>query len=331
MFDFYYFIYRSMMKKNLFILFSFYFFVVQPSFLWLLWWDMKFFYLSAINLISILIISILSKEKKIEDHEKKIDRIEKVYNIQKNRTYKKISHIRFLIISVLFGVFVWFWFWDIVLHFRFLIVVASSFVLFILFGLLFKFRSLKVWESKLYMLILIIWFIWSMIKMLGIDLHNISDSNDLDIIENTGIETSFVSVDEDLTGNVLEELDIQDNIVNDADLTKKAMFSDAIKYLIDINEISLNTLKNIKFTYIAYSNPDYAYYKIAYDKKMIWKTLNPSKNLLCETYVVMRWLAEWWSVTKSTDIKQSYWDYAKNNNKLPICKYWEFLTIADLR
>jgi hypothetical protein len=71
---------------------------------------MKFFYLSAINLISILIISILSKEKKIEDHEKKIDRIEKVYNIQKNRTYKKISHIRFLIISVLFGVFVWFWF-----------------------------------------------------------------------------------------------------------------------------------------------------------------------------------------------------------------------------
>jgi hypothetical protein len=108
-----------------------------------------------------------------------------------------------------------------------------------------------------------------MIKMLGIDLHNISDSNDLDIIENTGIETSFVSVDEDLTGNVLEELDIQDNIVNDADLTKKAMFSDAIKYLIDINEISLNTLKNIKFTYIAYSNPDYAYYKIAYDKKMI--------------------------------------------------------------
>lgn len=320
-----------MIKKNLFILFSFYFFVLQPIFLWFLWWDTKFFYLAAINLFFILVISLFAKEKKVKELEKKVEKFDKAHNIQKNRTYKKISHIWFFIISILFWFFVWFWLWNIVVHLQLLIVVSSSFVLFILFGLLFKFKSFKVWESKLYMLVMIVLLFWSAIKFLSINIFDFSNKDNIEELENTGTDISFVAVDEDLTWDTLEELDLQNDTVIDMDLTEKAIFADAIKYLLDHNWITLSTAKNIKFNYILYSDPDYAYYKTAYDKKMIWKTLNPSKNLLCETYVVMRWLAEWWSVTKSTDIKQSYWDYAKNNNKLPICKYWEFLTIADLR
>lgn len=319
------------MKKNLFILFSFYFFVLQPVFLWFIWWDTKFFYLSAINLFFILIISLFAKEKKNEVVDNKVDKSEKVYNIQKNKSYKKISHVWFFVISILFWFFVWFWLWDMILHLQFLIVVASSFVLFILFGLLFKFKSFKVWESKLYMLLMIIVLIWSTIKLLGINLYDFSNKDSVDLLENTGTDLSFVSVDEDWTWDILAELDLQDDVVVDMDLSKKATFADAIKYLLDHNWIILSTAKNIKFNYILYSNPDYPYYKTAYDKKMIGKTLNPTKNLLCETYVVMIWLVEGWSVQNGGDIKQAYWNYAKSNNNLPICKYWEFLTIADLR
>ncbi len=145
---------------------------------------------------------------------------------------------------------------------------------------------------------------------------------------NTGI--SFVSVDADLTW---ESLNIE-NILNEdvsVDLSKNATFADVIKYLIDANSIKLIENKNIKFDYVSYNNIDYPYYRTAYSLWMIGKTLNPSKTLLCETFVVMMWLAEKWNVWSYTDIKQAYWNYAKTNDKLPNCKYWKFLTIADLK
>jgi hypothetical protein len=76
---------------------------------------------------------------------------------------------------------------------------------------------------------------------------------------------------------------------------------------------------------------DYPYYRTAYWLGMIGKNLNPSKSLLCETYVVMQWLVEKWNIPSYSDIKQAYWNYAKNNNKLPSCSYWKFLTLADLK
>lgn len=324
------FYYRSMMKKNLFVLFSLYFFVLQPIFLWLLFWSINFFYLSAINFVFILIIALIAREKKEEKLDKKIDNVEKIHNIQKNKSSKKISHVWFFVISVLFGFFVWFWLWELVMHIQLLIVVASSFILFILFGLLFKFKSFKVWESKLYMLILIVLLVWSTIKLLGINIYDFSNQTNLEEFENTWNNISFVSVDEDLTWDMIDEVDVKDNLVIDIDIDKKATFADAIKYLLEKNQTELSTLKNIKFTYISYSDLDYSYFKTAYDKRMIWKTLNPSKNLLCETYIVMMWLVEDWSVIQGSDIKKSYWNYAKSNNKLPTCNYWEFLTMAEL-
>jgi len=49
------------MKKNLFVLFSIYFFVVQPVFAWLLRQEPNMLILALINLIAILIILLISK------------------------------------------------------------------------------------------------------------------------------------------------------------------------------------------------------------------------------------------------------------------------------
>ena len=54
-----------------------------------------------------------------------------------------------------------------------------------------------------------------------------------------------------------------------------ATFADVIKYLMKDETLSDKT--NLSFSYISKSNPDYAYYRTAYDKKMIWTDLQPSK------------------------------------------------------
>ena len=89
----------------------------------------------------------------------------------------------------------------------------------------------------------------------------------------------------------------------------------------------LSTKTDLTFSFIWKSNPDYAYYKTAYEKKMIWKDLQPTKNLMCETYVVMKGLVEEWNVWTYSDIKQAYWAYAKNNWLLPNCQYGKYVTL----
>jgi hypothetical protein len=64
---------------------------------------------------------------------------------------------------------------------------------------------------------------------------------------------------------------------------------------------------------------------------MIWTDINPDKNTLCETYIVMKWLAEWRNVWNYSNIKEAYRNYAKNHNMLPNCKYWTYVTLWDLQ
>jgi hypothetical protein len=64
---------------------------------------------------------------------------------------------------------------------------------------------------------------------------------------------------------------------------------------------------------------------------MIGKSINPNKNLLCETYIVMKWLVEWRDIGSYSDIKKAYWDYAKDNDKLATCEYGSYVKIWDLK
>ena len=362
MIDFYKFTDERMMKKNLFLLVSFYFFVLQAVFVWLLRGESNFYRLAIVNFVFIAIMALFSKEKNLNVkktekspswvQESSIEKNQKTKKIQKAKTYKPIPHIWLFVISILFGFFVWFWLWDMTLSLQLLISVVGSFCLFILFGLLFKFTIKKVRETKIYLVLLAWLILWSWVILLNLnkisfDFLNISNyfSNNIevnldenvasDIGNVTWSEVVFVSVDGDITGSV-EELnfvdeDKTDEVVFDVDLDTNATFEDVIKTLMDQNDIVLKTVKNIKFTYVSTSSKDYAYYRTAYDKKMIGKAVNPNKRLLCETYIVMKWLVEGRDIWSYFDIKKAYWDYAQSNEKLSTCEYGDSVKIWDLK
>jgi hypothetical protein len=87
----------------------------------------------------------------------------------------------------------------------------------------------------------------------------------------------------------------------------------------------------VAFKNISKTNADYPYFRTAYEKKMIWTDIQPNQKPSCETFVVMKWLAEWWKVWTYSNIKQAYWQYAKENWKLPNCKYWSNIKIWEMK
>lgn len=71
---------------------------------------------------------------------------------------------------------------------------------------------------------------------------------------------------------------------------------DAVVYLIKKYNIPLITKKDMSFTYVSSSNEYYAQWRTAYASKLIGKSTNPSKYIICESYIVMKWLLEKWNV-----------------------------------
>jgi len=68
--------------------------------------------------------------------------------------------------------------------------------------------------------------------------------------------------------------------------TQKLM--DAVIYLIKKYNIPLVTTPNVSFTYVTTKNPYYAERRTAYANKLIGKSTNPSKYIICESYIVMK-------------------------------------------
>ena len=329
------------MKKNLFLLFSFYFFVLQSVFVGLLWWEPKFYWLALVNCVFICIIAIFAKDSTASGDEKIQWKHE---NVMKKEQEFKMWHFWIFLISFLFGILVVFWLKDIVLYLRVWAWILWALIVFLFWGLIFNFKAFRVWEWKLYLILLILSLIWSMIKLLNIDFSvfqfkSAEEINDLTweiVEENILIPEEEVIVDVN-TGDLLtwfdEEVfedtwDLVDIFWEDVSLDDLVTFADVIKYLLKDEKLSTKT--DLAFSYIWKSNPDYAYYKTAYEKKMIWKDLQPTKNLMCETYVVMKWLAEEWTVWKYSDIKQAYWNYAKDNWLLPDCQYGKYVKFSDI-
>ncbi len=327
------------MKKNLFLLFSFYFFVLQSVFVWLLRWDTKFYRLALINCAFICLIAIFARDGSSSADEKSQWKYE---SAMKKEPEFKTGHIWIFIISFLFGILVAFWLKDTVLYLRVWAGILWAIIVFLFGWLIFNYKAFRVWEWKFYLILLILALIWSIIKLLNIDfsVFQFKSWEEIDnltwevieenvVIPEEDIIPDFENVEDNLTwsgeeinGNTWE---IIENLQEDVDLDVLATFADVIKYLLKDEKLSTKT--DLAFSYIWKSNPDYAYYKTAYEKKMIWKDLQPTKNLMCETYVVMKWLAEWRNVWKYTDIKQAYWAYAKTNWLLPNCQYGKYVTL----
>ena len=201
-------------------------------------------------------------------------------------------------------------------------------------------------EWKLYLILLVLSLLWSIVSLLNIDFSVFKFWTWEETSQNFGEEVVW---EEKIIWNLSDELEFfwenlestwDENIVweeqlgwesfwedvDNVDLDALATFADVIKYL--LKDETLSTKTNLSFDYIWKSNPDYPYYMTAYEKKMIWKDLQPTKNLMCETFVVMKWLAEEWKVWTYTDIKQAYRNYAKNNGLLPDCQYGKYVTLS---
>jgi len=353
-----------MIKKNLFLLVSFYFFVLQSIFVWLLRDISNFYWLALINFVFILFLAIISKNTEVKKwiktqntvvktdvaEKNTIEKLEKIKKLQKKKIYKSISHVWLFIISALAWFFVWFWLSNMDVYFQLIISVVWSFLLFFVFSFLFKFQIKKVWETKVYTVILLWLLVIYAVTSIDIKMSDITNvfSSNVDVeseLVSLTWDVDFVPVDwdlitwdliwdsknlEDTEKEAIEKEDTEKEKML-VDFDKKATFTDVIKSLFDENGVVLNTSKNIKFTYVPYTDSDYDYFRTAYDKKMIWKTTIPTKTLLCETYIVMKWLTEWRNVWSYKNIKTAYWNYAKNNNKLSDCKYGEYTKLWDLK
>ena len=330
------------MKKNLFLLFSFYFFVLQSVFAWLLRKEPKFYYLALINCVFICLIAFFSRDTNASVDEKSQWRYE---NVMKKEPEFKISHIWIFLISFLFGILVVFWLKDVVLYLRVWAWLLWAIIVFLFGWLIFNYKAFRVWEWKFYLVLLILVLIRSIIKLLNIDFSVFNfksneETSDLSwevveenivipeegVILDDSVEDNLIWADEEISDELWEFAEI---FWEDVDLDDLATFSDVIKYLLKDEKLSTKT--DLAFSYIGKSNPDYAYYRTAYEKKMIWKDLQPTKNLMCETYVVMKWLVEEWKVWTYSDIKLAYWNYAKDNGLLPDCQYGEYVTFRAIK
>ena len=330
------------MKKNLFLLFIFYFFVLQPIFIGLLWWETKFYWLALINCVFICLIAFFARDGSSSADEKSQWKYE---SAMKKESEFKMGHIWIFVISLLFWILVAFWLKDVALYLRVWAWILWAIIVFLFGGLIFNYRAFRVWEWKFYLILLILALIRSMIKLLNIDfsMFKFKSAEEIDNLtwevvgENIVIPEEKIII-QDNTGDILtwvdgeisEDLwDLVEVFWEDVDLDSLATFADVIKYLLKDEKLSTKT--DLSFSYIWKSNPDYAYYRTAYEKKMIWKDLQPTKNLMCETFVVMKWLVEEWNVWKYTDVKQAYWNYARTNWLLPDCQYGEYVTFRVIK
>lgn len=105
---------------------------------------------------------------------------------------------------------------------------------------------------------------------------------------------------------------------------------EAIKNLMDTNNIPLSEAKNARFTYVASTNADYPYMKTALEKRMIGTATNPFSHISCDVYIVMKGLAEGRNIQRTADVKADFWNAAVSKDALNGCQKGAILTKGNL-
>lgn len=344
------------MKKNLFLLFSIYFFVLQPLIIGVLRWQANFFRLGAINLIAIILIGLLyntveGEKKETHEHEKKPETTKEAAvsfhdhfrAVVKER--KKKSELVFpTVISLIVAIIMFFIFQyttkgaaiEVILLFA----LVLGCIVFILLTLIFKHRIHKwFWAllgTKIYIILLLVSLVlvaydyYQVHKDLNASLQDYVAQNFLWeeripidgyvftgewTILGTGLwnTTGIQEISSDVFSGMTENSDIQDetgtvlwtsietgsttptDIVTDTTIGNQKIM-DAVIYLLKKYDIPLITKYDISFTYVSFKNPYYHEWRTAYANKMIGTTTNPSKYIVCESYIVMKGLLEKWNV-----------------------------------
>ena len=156
------------------------------------------------------------------------------------------------------------------------------------------------------------------------------DENDVQINdESLNIEDDNINVENG--EKKIEEEKIEENTLSAEEAKEKVTMWEAIKSLLS-SWVTLSTKTNSTFKYVSKTSELYPYFKTAQEKWMIWSDTDPSKLVSCETFITMKWLAEWWDVWSyvKTQIKNVYWNKAAELWKLNWCTKWAYVTKGNL-
>ncbi len=370
------------MKKNLILLYSVYFFVIQPLVVGIIWGQENFFRLSAINLIAIVLIGILyntiewksdTKSEEVPQHEKKSSKEssvsfhEHIHAVIKER--KKKSELRFVAVVCLMITIALFWIFS--ASFANLAIVALDsiligFVLFIILTRIYRHRFTKrFWAligTKIYILLIVGGLGWIGLDYAQIykDYHasfqdyvaqNIFGEERIPTdgyvftwegtvlwsgLWNTHLEEETAS---DFFSGMVDTIVQEDTTTttqpeDTGTITKtvgKQTLMDAVVYLMNSYKIPLVTTKDISFRYVTSKNPYYNEWRTAYANKLIGSSTNPTKYIVCESYIVMKWLLEKWPVTyTASTVLNKFRAEATKRNVLNGCEKWKIVTDQNL-
>ena len=104
---------------------------------------------------------------------------------------------------------------------------------------------------------------------------------------------------------------------------------EAIKYVLQQNNVPLSKKTDVSFQNLSTSHPDYPYAKTAQEKAMIGKNANVAQQISCGTYMVFKGIVEKWNVGSYTDVKAAYRKKAKELWKLNGCTQMEDWLTSD--
>jgi len=382
------------MKKNLFLLFSIYFFVLQPLIIGILRWQANFFRLWAINLLAIILIALLystrewwGEKEEAHHHEKKPEPVNEakvsfhehfraVVKERKKKTELPLpSIISFLVVIFCFFMFPY---TSVSLAVIILFSIIIWLLVFIILTLLFKHRITKGFRSligtRIYLILLLcsIVFTWYDYYQAYTDYQAsiedyfgqnflLQDKIPMDgfvytgegtvlgtgLWSTTGTQTSYSDVFtgttwtsdiQETTGIVLWTSTDTTNTTNNEQLTTNntttmgnQKLMDAVIYLLKKNNIPLITKQDISFTYVTFKNIYYNERRTAYANKLIGKSTNPSKYIICDSYIVMKWILEKRPVTyTSATVLSKYRAEAINRNALNGCVKGKIVTDKTL-
>lgn len=162
----------------------------------------------------------------------------------------------------------------------------------------------------------------------------ISNTNDTDNLINTWVvENIETDVQDPELENNIESQDVvedQSTELSPEEAKKQVTMWEAIKSLLAWTTLSTKT--NLTFKNVSKSNELYPYFKTAQEKWMIGTDADPTKIISCETFITMKWLAEWWNVWNyvKSEIKSAYWKKATELWKLNGCQKWKYVTKWNL-
>ncbi len=329
------------MKKNLFLLFSVYFFVVQAVIAGILRWETNFFWLAGINFLAIMLIALLparwestfDKEKTHEPktvYEPKVGFHETTHSKREKSKQKELVVPTIVSLLVALGIFLIFQTPLASPELMGTFALSIGFIVFVSLTLIWKHRiTKKFWKliwTRLYIVVLLI-----SVAMTAYDYYQVQQTYDITIqdyiwhnflgqeiipsddylftgqgtVLGSGMESTWLQdISTDILSGMISNSDVIEQTWNvletstdtanntPATTIGNQKLMDAVIYLLEKYDIPMVTKQDISFSYVTTKNPYYAQWRTAYANKMIGKTTNPSKYIVCESYIVMKWLLE---------------------------------------